>query len=477
MYGGITGRCKKNNWRRVGDKSKNKVKKELFWSNRTKSVNLQPFLLIINYMHTNKPHNCKILLVLVMLFFGICSVGAQSSDSLIVSQMRKNGISFTNDNSVTLLMSGQEKFDDMFKAIRQAKSSVHLEYFNFRNDSIASLLFDILADKVKEGVEVRALFDGFGNDSNNKPLKKRHLTEIRQRGIEIYEFDPLRFPWVNHVFHRDHRKIVVIDGKVAYTGGMNVADYYINGTEQVGKWRDMHCRIEGSEVNTLQKIFLRIWNKVSGQNVYGAKYYRGIHNADYINGLKKAECSDSGNMTVGIINREPRTTNKIIRQFYTDAINDAKDSIKLVNPYLTLNHTLKKALRNAVKRGVKVQIMVSSHSDIPLTPDCVFYNVHKLMKSGVEVWIYEDGFHHTKIIMVDGKFCTVGSANLNSRSLNFDYEENAVIINPCVTKQLDTMFENDKKSSFRLTQDSWDKWRTPWKKFVGWFAHLLTPFL
>lgn len=418
----------------------------------------------------------KICIFSVLLFF-TCNVCAQTSDSLIVENLRNEGITFSHNNSVTLLMSGQEKFDDMFQAIRQARSSVHLEYFNFRNDSIASLLFRLLAQKAKEGVEVRALFDGFGNDSNNRPLKRKHLKQMRSVGIEIYEFDPVNFPWVNHVFHRDHRKIVVIDGKIAYTGGMNVADYYINGTEVVGEWRDMHCRIEGDEVNTLQKIFLRMWNKVTGQNVYGAKYYRGYHGADYITGLKPDTCCTAGKKIVGIINREPRVTNKIIRKFYTDAINEAKDSIKLVNPYLTLNNTLKRALRNAVKRGVKVEIMVSAHSDIPLTPDCVFYNVHNLMQHGVDIWIYKKGFHHTKIIMVDGRFCTVGSANLNARSLNFDYEENAVIIDPCTTKELNDMFERDKAESFKLTEETWDEWRTPWQKFVGWFASLLTPFL
>lgn len=418
----------------------------------------------------------KICIFSVLLFF-TCNVCAQTSDSLIVENLRDEGITFSHNNSVTLLMSGQEKFDDMFQAIRQARSSVHLEYFNFRNDSIASLLFRLLAQKAKEGVEVRALFDGFGNDSNNRPLKRKHLKQMRSVGIEIYEFDPVNFPWVNHVFHRDHRKIVVIDGKIAYTGGMNVADYYITGTEVVGEWRDMHCRIEGDEVNTLQKIFLRMWNKVTGQNVYGAKYYRGYHGADYITGLKPDTCCTAGKKMVGIINREPRVTNKIIRKFYTDAINEAKDSIKLVNPYLTLNNTLKRALRNAVKRGVKVEIMVSAHSDIPLTPDCVFYNVHNLMQHGVDVWIYKKGFHHTKIIMVDGRFCTVGSANLNARSLNFDYEENAVIIDPCTTKELNDMFERDKAESFKLTEETWDEWRTPWQKFVGWFASLLTPFL
>lgn len=418
-----------------------------------------------------------LIVTIIANFCLLSAANAQRSDSTIVRQLREEGIRFSDNNSVTLLMSGQEKFDDMFCAIRQARSSVHLEYFNFRNDSIASLLFDLLAEKAKEGVEVRALFDGFGNDSNNQPLLKKHIKAIRKRGIEIYEFDPIRFPWINHVFHRDHRKIVVIDGQIAYTGGMNVADYYINGTPQVGEWRDMHCRIDGDEVNTLQAIFLRIWNKTARQNVHGAKYFRGIRGGYYFHDLKPDTCCTAGHKMVGIINREPRTSNKIIRQFYINAINDAKDSIKLVNPYLTLTGKLKRALKRAVKRGVKVEVMVSAKSDIPLTPDCVFYNVHKLMKHGVDVYIYEPGFHHTKIIMVDGLFCTVGSANLNSRSLRFDYEENAVIIDPCTTAELSHMFDHDKTRSFKLTPEKWKEFRTGWQKFVGWFAHFLAPVL
>lgn len=418
-----------------------------------------------------------LIVTIIANFCLLSAANAQRSDSTIVRQLREEGVRFSDNNSVTLLMSGQEKFDDMFCAIRQARSSVHLEYFNFRNDSIASLLFDLLAEKAKEGVEVRALFDGFGNDSNNQPLLKKHIKAIRKRGIEIYEFDPIRFPWINHVLHRDHRKIVVIDGQIAYTGGMNVADYYINGTPQVGEWRDMHCRIDGDEVNTLQAIFLRIWNKTARQNVHGAKYFRGIRGGYYFHDLKPDTCCTAGHKMVGIINREPRTSNKIIRQFYINAINDAKDSIKLVNPYLTLTGKLKRALKRAVKRGVKVEVMVSAKSDIPLTPDCVFYNVHKLMKHGVDVYIYEPGFHHTKIIMVDGLFCTVGSANLNSRSLRFDYEENAVIIDPCTTAELSHMFDHDKTRSFKLTPEKWKEFRTGWQKFVGWFAHFLAPVL
>lgn len=400
--------------------------------------------------------------------------GEERSDSTIRHVLENKGVTLTADNSVALLMNGYEKFDDMFEAIRQARHHVHLEYFNFRNDSIASCLFDILKLKVKEGVKVRALFDGFGNDSNNRPLKKKHLVALREAGVEIYEFDPIRFPWVNHVFTRDHRKIVVIDGAVAFTGGMNVADYYLNGTEQVGEWRDMHCRIEGSAVDELQRIFLRIWKKVTKEDIGGSEYFSQRATMD---NLKSDTTATAGKKLIGIINREPHVSPDIIRSFYLGAIDAAKDSIKLVNPYLTLNRKLKRALKNAVKRGVKVEIMISQHSDIPLTPDCVFYNAHKLMKKGADIWVYQPGFHHTKIIMVDGKFCTVGSANLNARSLRWDYEENAVILDSHTTAELERMFDADKKRSVYLTEEVWDEMRSPWKKFVGWFAHLLAPFL
>ena len=401
-------------------------------------------------------------LIIYLLSVITVSAQAETSDSLIVRQMREYGVHFTNDNDVKLLMSGKAKFADMFETIRQAKSSVHLEYFNFRNDSIASLLFDLLKEKRQEGVEIRAMFDGFGNDSNNQPLKKHHLKKLREDSINIVEFDPIRFPWVNHIWPRDHRKIVVIDGKTAYTGGMNVADYYIVGTEQVGEWRDMHCRIEGSAVNDLQEIFARIWKKATKEKVTAPKYYSG---------------EPAGNKMVGIVNREPHTTNKIMRQFYVHAIDDAQDSIKLINPYFTLIPCIKKALKRAIKRGIKVEIMVSAKSDIPLTPDVVFRNAHKMMKLGANVWLYQPGFHHSKIMMVDGRFCTVGSTNLDARSLRFDYEENALIVNRETTKELDDMFDRDKQKSVILTEEEWDRFRTGWQKFRGWFGSLLTPWL
>ena len=405
----------------------------------------------------------RTLLLTIMLCFAEVACMAQS-DSIVVAEMRKEGVVFSHDNTVRVFKNGQEKFDNLFPAIRKAKHSVHLEYFNFRNDSIASLLFDILAEKVKEGVKVRALFDGFGNDSNNQPLKKKHIKALRERGIEIYEFDPLRFPWVNHIWPRDHRKIVVIDGKTAFTGGMNVADYYIKGTPEVGTWRDMHCCIEGSAVNTLQDIFLRIWNKTTHQTLTG-------------NGMFQGGVTPKGSKMVGIVNREPHTTNAIMRRLYCSSIDNAQNHIQIINPYFVLLPCVKKALRRALKRGVRVEIMVSLHSDVPLTPDCVFFQCHTLMKCGAEVYIYKPGFHHSKVMMVDDSFCTIGSANLDARSLSGDYEVNALIIDKETTAQLSSIFQADKEDSFLLTPETWNQMRTRWQKTRGWFAHLLAPFL
>ena len=408
-------------------------------------------------MTSNKNQLAGIVTILFLLIS--LYTKAQSSDSLTISQMQEMGIVFSENNNVELLMSGKEKFARLFEDIRQAKQSVHLEYFNFRNDSIASLLFDILREKRKEGVEVRAAFDGFGNDSNNQPLKKEHLDKLHADSIDIYEFDPIRFPWINHIWPRDHRKIVVIDGHIAYTGGMNVADYYIVGTEQVGEWRDMHCRIEGSAVNDLQKIFVRFWKKLAKEELTDPKYFQG---------------TTAGNKMVGIANREPHTSNEIMRRFYVNALDNAKDSVKIINPYFMPTNKVIKALKRCAERGVKMDILISSRYDEPLTPDIVMYNMKKLIKRGVHVWRYRPGFHHSKIMTVDGKFCTVGSTNLDARGLRYDYEVNALIIDKQTTQELDRRFIEDTGKSDYISMEEWKKSRTTWQRFKGWFGHLLT---
>lgn len=410
-------------------------------------------------------HIVPVLTVLLLLLVGRASAQTTRSDSTVMQRLKGMGIPVTYNNRVELLMNGHDKFVDLFEAIRGARHHIHLEYFNFRNDSIANALFDLLAQKAAEGVKVRALFDAFGNWSNNRPLKKKHLEDIRRRGIEIVKFDPITFPWFNHAAHRDHRKIVVIDGKTGYTGGMNIADYYIKGLPKIGEWHDIHVRIDGDAVRYLQGIFLTMWNRETGQHVGGPEYFPDT-----------PQLPDSIAEEIMIVDRTPRETPRSISRAYAASIRSADSLIRIVNPYFVPTNSIQEALKHALKKGTEVEIMVPRVSDVPFTPEAAFYILHKLMKRGAKVYLFNGGFHHSKVMMVDGSFCTVGTANLNSRSLRYDYETNAFIFDPETTAELTGMFEHDKGRSTLLTPEVW-KERSAWKKFVGWFAHLLTPFL
>lgn len=387
----------------------------------------------------------------------------QNSDSIVARHLNTKGINITDGNSVKLLMSGHDKFTDMFECIKEAKSFIHLEYFNFRNDSIAGLLFEILTQKVNEGVEVRALYDDFGNWSNNQPIKKSQHDSINSLGIILKKFDPLKFPFVNHIIPRDHRKIVIIDGKVAYTGGMNVADYYIEGIEGIGPWRDMHMRIEGPAVNDLHNIFATIWEVTTEEKIEGEKYF-------------PSKLTSADNKRVAIVDRAPKVSNESIRELFVCMLDNAKHSVRLINPYFVPTHKVRKALKSAVDRGVKVEIMISAKSDIPLTPDATFYVANNLFKRGATVYIFNGGFHHTKAMWVDNTFCTIGSSNMDSRSLRCDYEVNTVIFDKNTVNELNQMFDEDIKNSDFMTRESW-KNRSAWKKFMSWFGNLLTPVL
>ena len=361
--------------------------------------------------------------------------------------LEEEGVTFTSNNRIVFFDNGQAKFDDLFKAVAQAKSSVHMEYFNFRDDSIANALFELLAKKVAEGVEVRLLYDAFGNASNNRPIKKKKLKAIRETGIKIYEFSPLTFPWLTRIIPRDHRKIVLIDGKSCYSGGMNVADYYIKGKPEIGGWHDIHYRIEGDAVGDYQKIFLKIWEQVTHEKVSGPQYYPGeSFPCNALKGLKNDTTSMAGKKTIGVVNREPRISPKVIRNTFVHIINSARHTIQLINPYFTLNGPVKRALKAAVRRGVRVEIMVSETSDIPITPRIVDYQAHQMMKAGAYVYYYRGGFHHSKIMMIDSMFCYAGSANLDSRSLRCDYECNALVLDRESTAELLYIFNRDKRS-------------------------------
>ena len=405
----------------------------------------------------------KYLFLFLLLIQCAFLANAQTADSLMAAHLRARGVKLYDGNSVHLLKTGHDKFEDMFEAVRNAKSFIHLEYFNFRNDSIAGLLFHLLAQKAAEGVEVRALYDAFGNSSNNQPIKSQMHDSINSLGIKLVKFDPIRFPWVNHIIPRDHRKIVVIDGKIAYTGGMNVADYYIEGIPEIGDWHDMHMHIEGPVVNELHEIFCRMWYKATKEHIAGEKYF-------------PAKIPSNDNQRIAIIDRHPLHSADAIRDLFAEMLNTAQHKVLLINPYFVPTHRVRKALKRAIDRGVDVQILLSAKSDIPLTPEASHYVGNNLAKRGAKVYLFHGGFHHTKIMMIDDLYCTVGSSNMDARSLRCDYEVNTVIFSKKTTQELTDLFNEQLKSSTPMEKGYWGT-RSASKKFQGWFGNLLTPFL
>ena len=401
------------------------------------------------------------------------------SDSLMMADLAANGVQFAANNRARLLPSGAEKFEDMFADIAAAKRYVYLEYFNFRNDSIGRALFTLLDKKAREGVKVRVIYDDFGNVSNDRPLRKRHLRQLKSRHIDVEVFDPIVFPYLNHAWHRDHRKIVVIDDKVVYTGGMNVADYYIHGKLEFGQWRDMHVRLEGDVVPIYRNIFCAMWERCTGERIDVTEYF-ALDSTVVRSPFEPVPVRTDtlpGGFCVGVANREPHTSPTVIRKAYIDALDNARHCVQIVNPYFTLVPSVKRALYRALERGVKVEIMLSTKCDVGVSPDVAAYHAKRLMQRGADIYYYEDGFHHTKIMMVDSLFCTVGSANLNSRSLRYDYEVNAFIMDPATTHALQTIFEADKRHSTLLTPQNWKERRSFGRRFMGWFYRMLVPLI
>ena len=408
--------------------------------------------------------NCKRHILFVIVLLNCLLAMSQNSAESTKRDFLRMGLPIYENNEVTILPTGEIKFRDLFEVLEQAEKYIYMDYFKFQQDSICGELLEKLRRKVQQGVEVRILFDSFGNKSSDLPLSDTLQSRIREWGIQIAGFDPVRFPWINHLMHRNHHKIAVIDGKVVYTGGMNVADYYLHGKPKVGQWRDMHIRMSGPIVEAYEELFWKTWQTTqptSGEDIRQHATDYG-QQADSISPLSLKE----GGVTVAFASRWPRETSEIMRQTYSIAIDNAQHLVQIVNPYAGLFGEVRAAIRRALDRGVRVQFMVSTRSDGKVNDDVIGLEMRKLMKRGAEVYYYDDGFHHSKVMMIDSLFCTVGTTNLDARSLCYDYEVNAFIFDPITTHELQKIYAEDiEKHCTLLTPEVW-KERFPLRRRI-----------
>lgn len=340
-------------------------------------------------------------------------------------------------NSVKLITNGREKFDEMFDDIRKARKHIHLDYYIIEQGKIGYELQQLLIDKAKEGVEVRLIYDDIGSWKT----RQRYFREMQDAGVQVYSFLKVLLPYLSPKFnYRNHRKIVVIDGEIGYTGGFNVADRYIDGGH-FPFWRDSHVRIEGKAVYGLQTAFLIDWFFVS-RTLLTSKYYF-------------PDLTDHGKCLVQTVTSSPDTDWENIMQGLFCILTNAKRYVYIQTPYFLPNESMLTALQTAALRGVDVRLMIPEKSDTWVALKGMKSYLTEIMEAGVKVYFYQEGFLHAKTLVADDIVSTVGSTNLDYRSFEFNFEVNTFIYNEEFSKQMKDVFLEDEKNCRLVDLNEW----------------------
>ncbi len=365
----------------------------------------------------------------------------------------------TEKNKVTILQNGHATFDAIIQAIGEAKHHIHLEYYIIEDDHVGNLFRKLLIRKAKEGVKIRFIYDDVGCWC----LPKSFLDSMTDAGIEAYPFLPVRFPSLtNKINYRNHRKIVVVDGKIGFVGGLNLADRYLQGSVELGIWRDTHLRLEGASVASLQVVFLIDWYFVSDELVKGNRYFPVTDIEEH----HLVQITASG----------PDSDWASIMQAYFSAIASAHSSIYIATPYFLPNESILTALKTASLSGLDVRILLPARSD----SNIVFYSsrsyVTELLDAGIRVYFYEKGFPHSKLLIVDDVLCSIGTANLDIRSFDQNFEVSAIIYDEEITLELTRSFMVDLQYSTEITLENWEN-RSRADGFKESIARIFSPLL
>ncbi len=364
------------------------------------------------------------------------------------------------NNELIVLKNGPSTFDAIFKAMEGAEQFIHIQYYIFEEGELAEKIMSILQRKVKEGVEVRFMYDGFGSSA----LSRHYLKRLKQAGIEVYGFLPMRFGrLLSSVNYRNHRKIVVIDSAVAFTGGINVSDKYIKGDGNLGMWYDTHLQLKGPIVNSLQAVFAMDWNFASGKdNILSVQYF--------------LEQSAIGKSIVQIVSSGPDSDFSSIQQLYFSIINSAKKYVYITNPYIIPGEALLKALQVAAMSGIDVRLLVPANSDNFLVKWSVRAYFEDFLEAGVKIYLFPDGFLHSKVIVSDDELTTIGTANLDIRSFEQNYEVNILIYEKKFAQKLKQDFLKDCKKSNQICYEEYLK-RTKIERLKEGVAKVFSPVL
>ncbi|MCZ0891933.1 cardiolipin synthase [Ligilactobacillus saerimneri] len=372
----------------------------------------------------------------------------------------------TEHNYVEILTDGTEKFKVLLDDIRHAQNHVHIEYYTFYNDQIGNQVRAALEEVARRGVEVRVIYDSFGSRGTTHQFFKR-LEALGGRAEPFFgtKKAPIHSPRLNY---RDHRKIVVIDGRIGYIGGFNIGDQYLGRKPKFGYWRDTHLRVQGNAVIALQSRFLMDWNAT----VKNTRHNQQVSYQDQYFPL----ISNVGHTSMQIVSSGPDSEKEAIKLGYFKMINNARKYIYIQTPYLIPDDAIIEALMVAQMSGVEVRIMIPAFPDHPFVYRATEYYAKHLTDLGIKVYKYHHGFLHAKTVVVDDQVASVGSANLDFRSFKLNFEANAFLYGEQFAHQLKTIFEKDQEQAVLLTPEYFAK-QSWWRKFKQEFSRLLSPIL
>jgi cardiolipin synthase len=393
------------------------------------------FFYLFGYQHVDRPLDAP----------GPPGQPAQAEAEVLHAELhrvasRSGAYPMTLGNAVDFYHEGKPCFDAMLEAIRGARHHVHILTFIFQYDVLGREFLDLLLAKVKEGVQVRLLYDAMGSHR----LKPRRLRDLLEAGGQACPFLPLN-PFRRHVQVnlRNHRKILVVDGQVGFVGGLNVGDEYLGRVARFGFWRDTHMRIRGPAVADLQRIFAEDWNFASGETLTQP-------NNDEADKLYFQPAAVNGPYPVQVVESGPDRDIKAIREVYFAAILKARERVWIASPYFVPDNGLRDALRLAGELGIDVRFLGQNHPDKWLPLFAARYYWNQVLASGVKVYQYTKGMLHSKVVLVDGEWASVGSANFDNRSLHLNFEVNCLIYSPQAVAELEAAFEHDLEDAIRL---------------------------
>ena len=373
------------------------------------------------------------------------------------------GSPLTKGNKVTLLVDGEVTYAAMFKAIENARDHINFETFIIEDDETGRRFSDLLLQKQAEGVQVNLIYDSIGSSKTTAPFFQR----LRDGGIQIVEFNqpnPLKAHGKWGLIHRDHRKILIVDGKVAITGGINISAVYSSSPfrrKQEEKtqvpWRDTDVQIEGPAVAELQKMFIDTWVKQQGPDLSKQKYFPDL--------------KEKGNALVRVVGSTPGQINRTTFITYVSAITFAEHSVHLTNAYFIPDDQILEAFTDAARRGVDVKIILPSITDSWLALYAMRYNYSRLLKSGVKLYERRNALLHAKTALIDDVWSTVGSTNMDFWSFLSNDEVNAVVLNREFAIEMEKIFVKDIAESDQIQREEWKK-RPIFPRIREWVAHL-----